>query len=170
MARVGRRNWGSCSGNDRARNPNVRAIIVVEGTPTPTKDLKCGRVWVWIDPNGVVTRAPSVNSNPTAAPMKQPNSDFSAIDRYFLAKDRALVPPAGPNPCIPRVGVKRSWPELVGEIWEAAAVKIERENPNVRAIIVVEGTPTPTKDLKCARVWVWIDPNGVVTRAPSVRY
>ncbi|PQM35842.1 hypothetical protein Pyn_30875 [Prunus yedoensis var. nudiflora] len=70
-----------------------------------------------------------VNSNPTAAPMKQPNSDFSAIDRYFLAKDRALVPPAGPNPCIPRVGVKRSWPELVGEIWEAAAVKIERGEP-----------------------------------------
>ncbi|BFG42845.1 hypothetical protein CerSpe_291190 [Prunus speciosa] len=110
-----------------------------------------------------------VNSNPTAAPMKQPNSDFAANDHYFLAKDRVPVPPAGPNPCIPRVGGKRSWPELVGEIGEAAAVKIERENPNVRAIIVVESTPSPTKDRKCDKVWVWIDTNGVVTRVPGVR-
>ncbi|PQQ05297.1 hypothetical protein Pyn_03510 [Prunus yedoensis var. nudiflora] len=72
----------------------------------------------------------AVNSNPTAAPMKQPNSDFAANfqapDHYFLPKDRALVKPAGPNPCIPRVGGKRSWPELVGEIGEAAAAMIER--------------------------------------------
>lgn len=72
--------------------------------------------------------------------------------------------------CCNVTGGKRSWPELVGEIGQAAAVKIERENPNVRAIVVVEGTPTPTKEVKCDRVWVWIDPNGAVTRAPSVRY
>ncbi|XP_021831396.1 uncharacterized protein LOC110771406 [Prunus avium] len=119
------------------------------------------------------TLHPSVNSNPTAAPMKQPNSDFAATfqapDNYFLPEYRALAPPAGPNPCIPRVGGKRSWPELIGEIGEAAAVKIERENPNVRAIIVVESTPSPTKDRNCDKVWVWIDTNGVVTRVPSVR-
>ncbi|BBN68560.1 Serine protease inhibitor, potato inhibitor I-type family protein [Prunus dulcis] len=116
----------------------------------------------------------AVNSNPTAAPMKQPNSDFAANDHYFLAKDSGLVPPAGPDPCIPRVGKecplqagKRSWPELVGETGEAAAVKIERENPNVRAIILVEGTPSPTKDLNCDKVRVWIDQNGVVTRVPK---
>ncbi|KAI5315656.1 hypothetical protein L3X38_044832 [Prunus dulcis] len=110
-----------------------------------------------------------VNSNPTAAPMKQPNPDFAANDHYFLPKDSGLVPPAGPDPCIPRVAGKRSWPELVGEIGEAAAVKIERENPNVRAIILVEGTPSPTKDLNCDKVWVWMDPKGVVTRVPRVR-
>lgn len=64
---------------------------------------------------------------------------------------------------------KRSWPELVGEIGKAAAVKIERENPNVGAILVEEGTPSPTKDRKCDKVRVWIDQNGVVTRVPSVR-
>ncbi|XP_021806089.1 uncharacterized protein LOC110750124 [Prunus avium] len=110
-----------------------------------------------------------VNSNPTAAPMKLPNTDFAANDHYLLPKDRAPLPPGGPNPCIPGVGGKRSWPELVGEIGEAAAVKIERENPNVRAIIVAESTPSPTKDRKCDKVWVWIDTNGVVTRVPGVR-
>ncbi|CAL8178188.1 unnamed protein product [Prunus armeniaca] len=111
----------------------------------------------------------AVNSNPTGPPMMQPNSDFAANEHYGLPKDRALVPPPGPNPCIPRVEGKRSWPELVGQIGKSAAVKIERENPNVGAIIVEEGTPSPTKDRKCDKVRVWIDQNGVVTRVPSVR-
>ncbi|KAL6271501.1 hypothetical protein ACE6H2_028412 [Prunus campanulata] len=47
--------------------------------------------------------------------------------------------------------------------------KIERENHNVRAIVILEGTPTTTtRDLRCDRVWVWVNRNGIVTDAPQV--
>ncbi|XP_043694699.1 inhibitor of trypsin and hageman factor-like [Telopea speciosissima] len=48
---------------------------------------------------------------------------------------------------------KNSWPELEGAHGDAAAAKIETQNPNVDAIILLDGTPV-TKGFRCNRVWV----------------
>lgn len=62
---------------------------------------------------------------------------------------------------------KKSWPELVGVSGQIAAAQIEKENPNVDAIVKLKGTPV-TEDFKCNRVWVWVDTHGVVTSVPRV--
>ncbi|KAL4581115.1 hypothetical protein LXL04_017324 [Taraxacum kok-saghyz] len=62
---------------------------------------------------------------------------------------------------------KSLWPELVGLTGEEAKRTIERENPHVNAIVLLDGTPT-TKDFWCDRVWVWVDSNGVVIRPPAI--
>ncbi|KAK8565321.1 hypothetical protein V6N13_020442 [Hibiscus sabdariffa] len=62
---------------------------------------------------------------------------------------------------------KNSWPELVGTNGESAKTTIERENPNVGAIVVRDGTPVIT-DFRCDRVWVWVNSNGRVVRAPTI--
>ncbi|KAI5680126.1 hypothetical protein M9H77_01353 [Catharanthus roseus] len=62
---------------------------------------------------------------------------------------------------------KGSWPELVGERGEAAAAVVERENPNVRAIVLKDGTPV-TRDFRCDRVWVWVNKERIVVRPPRV--
>ncbi|CAB4321886.1 unnamed protein product [Prunus armeniaca] len=62
---------------------------------------------------------------------------------------------------------KKSWPEVVGQSGEDAAAKIERENRNVLAIVILEGSPT-TRDLRCDMIWVWVNRNGIVTKAPKV--
>ncbi|KAK0608741.1 hypothetical protein LWI29_035264 [Acer saccharum] len=48
---------------------------------------------------------------------------------------------------------KASWPELVGAQGVDAAATIERENPNVSAIILLEGTPV-TRDISCTRLLI----------------
>ncbi|KAD3338341.1 hypothetical protein R6Q59_027011 [Mikania micrantha] len=63
---------------------------------------------------------------------------------------------------------KNSWPELVGADGEAAAATIERQNPRVNAIVILDGTST-TKDLRCDRVWVWVNSDGVVIRTPIIQ-
>ncbi|PWA54177.1 proteinase inhibitor I13 [Artemisia annua] len=62
---------------------------------------------------------------------------------------------------------KSSWPELVGATGEGAAARIERENPHVNAIVLLDGSPT-TKDFRCNRVWVWVNSHGVVIRPPEI--
>ncbi|KAK8693965.1 hypothetical protein V6N13_071535 [Hibiscus sabdariffa] len=62
---------------------------------------------------------------------------------------------------------KSSWPELVGTNGERAKATIERENPNVGAIVLRDGTPV-TRDFRCDRVWVWVDANGRVVRTPII--
>ncbi|ONH93388.1 hypothetical protein PRUPE_8G229400 [Prunus persica] len=62
---------------------------------------------------------------------------------------------------------KSSWPEIVGEDGEVAAAKIEQEKPDVHAIVIPEGTII-TQELRCNRVRVWVDENGVVTTVPRV--
>ncbi|KAK9057366.1 hypothetical protein SSX86_022201 [Deinandra increscens subsp. villosa] len=42
---------------------------------------------------------------------------------------------------------KNSWPELVGSTGDAAAATIEKENPRVDAIVLLDGTPT-TRDFR----------------------
>ncbi|KAD3338321.1 hypothetical protein E3N88_33842 [Mikania micrantha] len=63
---------------------------------------------------------------------------------------------------------KRSWPELVGARGEVAEATIERENPQVNAIVVVEGRDMVTTDVQCDRVWVWVNFKGVVVRTPGI--
>ncbi|PWA57992.1 protease inhibitor 2 [Artemisia annua] len=62
---------------------------------------------------------------------------------------------------------KSCWPELVGAKGEDAAVTIERENPLVHAIVLLDGTPV-TRDFRCDRVWVWVDSCGIVIRTPII--
>ena len=50
---------------------------------------------------------------------------------------------------------------------EVAKQTIERENPNVTAEIVLEGTVVDTQFL-CTRVRVWVNTDGVVTRVPQI--
>lgn len=63
--------------------------------------------------------------------------------------------------------LKDYWPELVGVEGEEAAATIERENRNVTAIIVLDGS-TVTADIVCTRVRVWVNTDGIVVRAPRV--
>ncbi|KAK2647202.1 hypothetical protein Ddye_022397 [Dipteronia dyeriana] len=46
-------------------------------------------------------------------------------------------------------------------------VTIERENPNVSAIILLEGTPV-TKDISCTRVHVWVNTNDIIIEIPRI--
>ncbi|KNA20989.1 hypothetical protein SOVF_047400 [Spinacia oleracea] len=62
---------------------------------------------------------------------------------------------------------KNVWPELVGENGKEAAIIIERENPNVEAIVLPDGTAV-TDDFRCDRVWVWVDCNRLVVRPPTI--
>ncbi|KAL8530343.1 hypothetical protein ACS0TY_007398 [Phlomoides rotata] len=62
---------------------------------------------------------------------------------------------------------KQSWSELVGENGEKAVKVIEKENKNVKAIILKEGSPVQ-QDLRWNRVWVWVNDYGAVTRVPRV--
>ncbi|KAF8392255.1 hypothetical protein HHK36_022597 [Tetracentron sinense] len=63
---------------------------------------------------------------------------------------------------------KSSWPELLGKKGEVAAATIERENPLVNAVIVLEGSIV-TQEILCTRVRVWVDHSGIVTRVPTIR-
>ncbi|EOY18701.1 hypothetical protein QUC31_006387 [Theobroma cacao] len=62
---------------------------------------------------------------------------------------------------------KSSWPELVGKKGEDAAARIEKENPHVNAVIVLEGTFV-TLEFLCTRVRVWVNTDGIVTRVPII--
>ncbi|GER25582.1 proteinase inhibitor [Striga asiatica] len=60
------------------------------------------------------------------------------------------------------VGVgKSSWPELVGQNGNFAEAVIERENPNVDAIVVLDGS-YGTTDFRCDRVRVPVNQSGIV--------
>ncbi|EOY10341.1 hypothetical protein QUC31_010054 [Theobroma cacao] len=60
---------------------------------------------------------------------------------------------------------KQSWPELVGEKGDVAAAKIEKENPNVKAVVLLEGTPTD-RMFDITRVRVFVNEEGMVTQVP----
>nr|GEY03626.1 proteinase inhibitor I13 [Tanacetum cinerariifolium] len=62
---------------------------------------------------------------------------------------------------------KCSWPELEGTTREAAAARIERENPRVDAIVVLNETTTTT-DFCCDRVWVRVNSRGIVIQVPGI--
>ncbi|KAK2647204.1 hypothetical protein Ddye_022399 [Dipteronia dyeriana] len=62
---------------------------------------------------------------------------------------------------------KASWPELVGARGVDAASTIERENPFVSAVIVLEGTIV-TQEFSCTRVRVWVNTYGVVVDIPRI--
>ncbi|KAK9152171.1 hypothetical protein Syun_010480 [Stephania yunnanensis] len=67
--------------------------------------------------------------------------------------------------CPDNVG-KQVWPELLGAAAEVAVETIRRENPNVKVIIIDEGTSTITVIL-CDTVRVWVE-RGIVVMVPAV--
>ncbi|KAJ0603189.1 putative proteinase inhibitor I13, potato inhibitor I [Helianthus annuus] len=62
---------------------------------------------------------------------------------------------------------KKSWAELVGTPGQAAIVIIERQNENVEAFIVEEGSVV-SSDVRCDRVRVFVDKNNIVKEVPKV--
>ncbi|KAL1191316.1 Inhibitor of trypsin and hageman factor [Cardamine amara subsp. amara] len=60
---------------------------------------------------------------------------------------------------------KRSWPELMGTEEEYAKEVIERENPKMNAVIILQGTSIPDIFI-CARVIVWVNKYGIVVQIP----
>ncbi|XP_068333201.1 glu S.griseus protease inhibitor-like [Pyrus communis] len=62
---------------------------------------------------------------------------------------------------------KASWPELLGAQGTVAEATIERENPLVDAVIVLQGTNV-TRDFRCDRVRVWVDVVGIVVDVPVI--
>ncbi|XVF42742.1 hypothetical protein PTKIN_Ptkin01aG0388400 [Pterospermum kingtungense] len=61
---------------------------------------------------------------------------------------------------------KLSWPELVGEKGKVAVKIIEKENPNVQAILLLENSPV-TPNFVPTRVRVVVNGKGVVTQVPK---
>ncbi|XVF42740.1 hypothetical protein PTKIN_Ptkin01aG0388200 [Pterospermum kingtungense] len=70
-------------------------------------------------------------------------------------KDFSLYPPG-----------KLSWPELVGEKGKVAVKIIEKENPNVQAILLSENSPAILNFVP-TRVRVVVNEKGVVTQVPK---
>lgn len=62
---------------------------------------------------------------------------------------------------------KQAWPELIGEDGKKAAEIIEKENSSVEAIVLPEDSDIPF-DLRCDRVFVFVDSKNIVVEAPSV--
>ncbi|KAL4567370.1 hypothetical protein LXL04_022953 [Taraxacum kok-saghyz] len=62
---------------------------------------------------------------------------------------------------------KKSWPEVVGTSSQAAATIIERQNENVEAVVVEEGSSVST-DVRCDRVRIFVDDNNIVKEVPKV--
>ncbi|PNX97894.1 inhibitor of trypsin and hageman factor [Trifolium pratense] len=62
---------------------------------------------------------------------------------------------------------KDSWPELIGVEGKVAAATIEKENPSVNAIVLLEGTAV-TDDFRLDRVRVWVDTYGIVIEVPKI--
>ncbi|EOA14315.1 hypothetical protein CARUB_v10027484mg [Capsella rubella] len=62
---------------------------------------------------------------------------------------------------------KSSWPELIGTRGEYAKEVIERENPKMGAVIILDGTAVPEIFI-CSRVYVWVNDLGVVVQVPTI--
>jgi len=60
---------------------------------------------------------------------------------------------------------KRSWPELVGVTGEEAKDAILNERPGLLILIVKDGASV-TFDYCESRVRIFVDDNGIVTKAP----
>ncbi|VVB07219.1 unnamed protein product [Arabis nemorensis] len=62
---------------------------------------------------------------------------------------------------------KRSWPELLEKKGEYAKEVIERENPKMTAVIILDGTIVPEIFI-CDRVYVWVNDCGIVVKIPVI--
>ncbi|KAL9282211.1 putative proteinase inhibitor I13, potato inhibitor I [Arabidopsis thaliana] len=62
---------------------------------------------------------------------------------------------------------KSSWPELLGAKGEDAKEVIERENPKMKAVIILDGTVVPEIFI-CSRVYVWVNDCGIVVQIPII--
>lgn len=62
---------------------------------------------------------------------------------------------------------KSSWPELLGAKGEDAKEVIERENPKMKAVIILDGTAVPEIFI-CSRVYVWVNDCGIVVQIPII--
>ncbi|KAL5732199.1 hypothetical protein ACHQM5_004846 [Ranunculus cassubicifolius] len=67
-----------------------------------------------------------------------------------------------------RCKCKSRWPGMLGVEGNHAAATIERENPAVNVVILLEGTGGTPSEYRCDRVKVWVDVQGTVVRVPQV--
>ncbi|KAJ0638519.1 putative proteinase inhibitor I13, potato inhibitor I [Helianthus annuus] len=64
------------------------------------------------------------------------------------------------------VSGKNSWPELIGEKGEVAKAIIEKENPQVHAIIISKNHMI--SNIVSNRVWVVVNAEGLVIKTPVI--
>ncbi|KAH7285683.1 hypothetical protein KP509_33G040800 [Ceratopteris richardii] len=64
-------------------------------------------------------------------------------------------------------GPPKSWPQLVGLPGEEAKCKILEKGPELTVVILPEGSGV-TKDFRVNRVRIFVDDNGIVTKAPHI--
>lgn len=55
----------------------------------------------------------------------------------------------------------------MGEKGEVAAARVEKENPKVNAVLMLEGSAA-TQDYRCDRVRVVVNNHGIVVHAPQI--
>ncbi|ESQ44675.1 hypothetical protein EUTSA_v10003342mg, partial [Eutrema salsugineum] len=63
---------------------------------------------------------------------------------------------------------KSSWPELMGTKGKYAKEVIERENPKMKADIILDGTADPHEIFICSRVYVMVNDCGIVVQIPTI--
>ncbi|XP_022035888.1 wound-induced proteinase inhibitor 1 isoform X2 [Helianthus annuus] len=129
----------------------------------------------------ISTSSPSfpMLQKPTITTISSPFLRLPSISKARKVRcsieDKPLVKPIDDAPPTPEDDLtpqapcpgKNSWPELVGKTGVVAAAIIEKENPLVNAIVLLDGTPV-TMDFRCDRVRVWVNTEGVVIRTPVI--
>ncbi|KAK8677419.1 hypothetical protein V6N13_142957 [Hibiscus sabdariffa] len=65
------------------------------------------------------------------------------------------------------LGHKFSWPELFGKKQAEAQATIQRDNPEVKVVILSPGRAR-LFDFCCNRVYLDVDGSGIVTKTPTV--
>ncbi|OMO78441.1 Proteinase inhibitor I13, potato inhibitor I [Corchorus capsularis] len=121
-------------------NSNVRAIVLPEGSIV-TKDFRCNRI-SWAIQVWKLTQH-----------LQQ---EKKVRQREFIKAE-----------IMSRCHGKNTWPELLGKSGETAKATVERENSNVSAIVLLEGTPV-TRDFRCNRVRIFVNQHGHVVQVPHV--
>nr|ALD47589.1 serine proteinase inhibitor [Cucumis metuliferus] len=63
---------------------------------------------------------------------------------------------------------KNQWPELVGIKATTAEYIIRKDNPSVEKVIVLLAGTGTTKDIRCDRVWLFVNIEEKVVEIPKV--
>ncbi|KGN50840.1 hypothetical protein Csa_004718 [Cucumis sativus] len=63
---------------------------------------------------------------------------------------------------------KNQWPELVGVKATTAKYIIKKDNPNVENVVVLLAGSGTTEDIRCDRVWVFVNIHDLVVEVPKV--
>ena len=94
-----------------------------------------------------------------------PWPDAHAMDRPLLQRRATTIAVPLPQG---HVGLKTTWPELVGRAGKAAVSTIKAERPDLQSVTSIEEGSMMTMDFREDRVRVMVNVDGNVTKAPTV--